>query len=117
MSRVKAQRARENSAYVRKLLGQRQPEFAAALAFAEQYCSCLSGREMRRAGMMIGHRTYHLDGTTCHEAPSCSGRGHTRIPPYCDAEPTAEIAGRAVTCDLPEGHPGPHLDVETGWQY
>jgi len=49
MSRVKAQRARENSAYVRKLLGQRQPEFAAALAFAEQFCSCLSGREMRRS--------------------------------------------------------------------
>jgi hypothetical protein len=41
MSRVKAQRARENSAYVRKRLGQRQPEFAAALAFAEQYFSCL----------------------------------------------------------------------------
>jgi hypothetical protein len=48
MSRVKAQRAWENSAYVRKLLGQRQPEFAAALAFAEQYFSCLSGRERRR---------------------------------------------------------------------
>jgi hypothetical protein len=42
------QRARENSAYVRKLLGQRQPEFAAALAFAEQYFSCLSGWERRR---------------------------------------------------------------------
>jgi hypothetical protein len=48
MSRVKAQRARENSAYVRKLLGQRQPEFAAALAVAEQYFSCLCGRERRR---------------------------------------------------------------------
>ena len=48
MSRVKPQRARENSAYVRKLLGQRQPEFAAALAFAEQYFSCLSGWERRR---------------------------------------------------------------------
>ena len=48
MSRVKAQRARENSAYVRKLLRQREPEFAAALAFAEQYFSCLSGRERRR---------------------------------------------------------------------
>jgi len=48
MSRVKAQRARENCAYVRKLLGQRQPEFAAALAFAEQCFSCLSGRAGRR---------------------------------------------------------------------
>jgi len=45
------------------------------------------------------------------------GRGHTRIPPRCAEEPTAEIAGRAVTCDLPQGHPGPHFDVETGWQY
>ena len=33
------------------------------------------------------------------------------------ALPTAEIAVRAVTCDLPRGHPGPHFDVETGWQY
>ena len=48
MSRVKAQRARENSACVRRLLGQRQPGFAAALAFAEQYFSCLSGRQRRR---------------------------------------------------------------------
>lgn len=45
---VKAQRARENSAYVRKLLGQRQPGFAAALAFAEQYVSCLLAGERRR---------------------------------------------------------------------
>ena len=117
MSWVKAQRARENSAYVRKLLGQRQPGFAAALAFAEQYFSCLSAGRGDGGGTMIRHRTYHLDGTTCYEAPSCSGRGHTRIPPHCDAEPTAEIAGRAVTCDLPKSHPGPHLDVETGWRY
>ena len=48
MSRVKARRDRENSAYVRKLLRQREPEFAAALAFAEQYFSCLSGRGRRR---------------------------------------------------------------------
>jgi hypothetical protein len=32
-------------------------------------------------------------------------------------ETTAEIAGRAVTCDLPKGRPGPHFDVEIGWQY
>jgi hypothetical protein len=48
MSRVKARRVWENRAYVRELLGQRQPGFAAALAFAEQYFSCLSGRERRR---------------------------------------------------------------------
>jgi hypothetical protein len=33
------QRARENSAYVRKLLSEREPEFAAALAAAERYIS------------------------------------------------------------------------------
>jgi hypothetical protein len=33
------QRARENSAYVRKLLSAREPEFAAALAAAERYIS------------------------------------------------------------------------------
>jgi hypothetical protein len=41
MSQVTAQRASENGAHVRMLLGQRQPEFAAALASAEQYFSCL----------------------------------------------------------------------------
>ena len=38
-SRLKAQRASENGAYVRKLLRQRQPEFAATLAAAEKYVS------------------------------------------------------------------------------
>ncbi len=38
-SPMKAQRAWENSAYVRVLLWQRQPELAAALAAAEQYFS------------------------------------------------------------------------------
>jgi hypothetical protein len=45
---VKARRARENSAYVRALLGQRQPGFAAALALAGQYVWCLCGWERRR---------------------------------------------------------------------
>src|ERR1700759_3093654 len=40
MSLRKAQRARENRAYVRMLLRQRQPAFAAALSLAEQYVSC-----------------------------------------------------------------------------
>jgi hypothetical protein len=38
-SRMNEQRARENSAYVRKLLSEREPEFAAALAAAER---CIS---------------------------------------------------------------------------
>jgi hypothetical protein len=50
MSSVKAQRARENRAYVRMLLKERQPTFAAALAFvAEQYVVfCLPGRRQDR---------------------------------------------------------------------
>jgi hypothetical protein len=48
VSPVKAQRAWDNRAIVRKLLRQRQPEFAAALASAEHYFSCLCGRAGRR---------------------------------------------------------------------
>ena len=117
MSRVKAQRARENSVHVRKLLIQRQPEFAAALTCAEQDFSCLLAVSANEGGMIVADRGYHLDGTACRQVASWSGPGHTEIPPYCAAEPAAEIAGRAITCDLPKGHPGPHLDVETGWQY
>jgi hypothetical protein len=40
MSVVIADRVRRNGAYVRELLWQRQPGFAAALASAEQYLSC-----------------------------------------------------------------------------
>jgi hypothetical protein len=46
MSSVKAQQAQENKAYVRMLLRERQPAFAAALAFAEQYA--VSGPPGRR---------------------------------------------------------------------
>jgi hypothetical protein len=42
MSLVRAERAEENRAYVRKLLWQRQPAFAAALAAAERYFSCFA---------------------------------------------------------------------------
>lgn len=67
--------------------------------------------------MRVADRVYHPDGTAYHQVNSWSGAGHPDIPPYCAAEPAAEIAGRAITCDLPKGHPGPHLDVETGRQY
>jgi hypothetical protein len=39
-AQAKARRAQKNRDYVRKLLSQRQPEFAAALAFAEQELTC-----------------------------------------------------------------------------
>ena len=50
MSSRKAQQARENRAYVRMLLLQRQPAFAAALSSAEQYASCPADPSSRSAG-------------------------------------------------------------------
>jgi hypothetical protein len=37
---AQSEQAEENSAYVRRLLGKRQPEFAAALASVEHSLSC-----------------------------------------------------------------------------
>ena len=50
ISSVTAQRAEENRAYLRMLLWERQPAFAAALASAEQYLSCLAcqGRRLNQ---------------------------------------------------------------------
>jgi hypothetical protein len=65
MSSQKAQQARENRAYVRMLLWQRQPAFAAALSFAEQYVSCPAdpfscsagpGRRQETSGRAAGWR-------------------------------------------------------------
>jgi hypothetical protein len=39
MQELAIQRGRENSAYIRQLLCEREPEFAAALAAAERYIS------------------------------------------------------------------------------
>jgi hypothetical protein len=40
LSLAKSRRAERNRAYVRQLLLRREPAFAAALAYAEQYFSC-----------------------------------------------------------------------------
>ena len=66
---------------------------------------------------MIGHRTYHPDGVACHDPGSCWGREHTNIPPRCAAEPATELARGLVVCDLPQGHPGPHLHVATKLEF
>jgi len=50
MSSRKAQQARENRAYVRMLLRQRQPAFAAALSAVEQYISCSADPSSYSAG-------------------------------------------------------------------
>jgi hypothetical protein len=75
--------------------------------------------------MMIAHRIYHPDGVACHDPGSCWGRKHTNIPPRCAAEPppteaaepATELAGDLVVCDLPKGHPGPHLHVATKLEF
>ena len=63
MSSRKDQQARENRAYVRMLLRQRQPAFAAALSSAEQYvlcpvdpfsCSAGPGRRQETSGRAAG---------------------------------------------------------------
>ena len=54
MPPAKAQRARENSAYVREPLRRRQPGFAAALASAEQYLAHLLAQAGNDAGLAVG---------------------------------------------------------------
>ena len=44
---------------------------------------------------------YHLDDSVCVDSWSCQVQAHTSVPPRCGA--------RAVGCELPKGHPGPHL--------
>jgi len=57
MSSRKAQQARENRAYVRILLRQRQPAFAAALSSAERYVSCPADPFSCSAGLGRRHET------------------------------------------------------------
>lgn len=55
-AQVKAQRARENRDYVRELLARRQPEFADALASAEQELACRLGLPPPQACGLCGTR-------------------------------------------------------------
>jgi hypothetical protein len=59
-------------------------------------------------------KLYHRDGTACVDDWSCPGEPHTRIPPVCGAAPAA---GGAAACELPGGHPCPHLDIVTGHEF
>jgi hypothetical protein len=51
-SLLKAERARQNRAYVRKLLQERQPEFAAALAAAKEHIV----RQRSAPDVTVGHK-------------------------------------------------------------
>jgi hypothetical protein len=99
-------RARDNRAYVRELLAERQPGFAALLRAVEgQLDGKLSHdpRDWRRA--MNTAWLYHLDGSVCVDQRSCQEQDHTSIPPRCGAR----AADQSMGCELPKGHPGPHL--------
>ena len=100
MPPAKAQRARENSAYVRELLRRRQPGFAAALASAEQCLSHLLAQAGNDAGLVIPHEICHLDGALAGDGYCARARGARGPFP---AQPLAELAGDLL--DLPESHP------------
>ena len=103
---AKHTRARDNRAYVRELLAERQPGFAALLQAVEGQ---LDGkllhdpRDWRRT--MNTAWLYHLDGSECVDGWSCQEQDHTSVPPRCGVR----AASRPVGCELSKGHPGPHL--------
>jgi hypothetical protein len=53
---------------------------------------------------------YHRDGSVCIDSWSCQEQDHTSVPPRCSAPAADEPAG----CELPKGHPGPHLHLASG---
>ena len=53
---------------------------------------------------------YHLDSSVCVDHWSCRELDHTSVPPRCGAQAT----DRSIGCELPQGHPGPHLPSKTG---
>jgi hypothetical protein len=63
-------------------------------------------------------KLYHRDGTACVDDWSCLEEAHTSVPPVCGAVPAAGVSGGGIiACELPGGHPGPHLHVATGREY
>jgi hypothetical protein len=91
---------------VRDLLAERQPGFAALLRTVERqpdperpHDPCDGRRTMNTVWL------YHLDGSGCVDGWSCQQQDHTSIPPRCGVV----TVGRPFGCELPKGHPGPHL--------
>ena len=106
-------RARDNRDYVRELLAERQPALAAALRELErqldQELSRGAGPEpARHDGLRRPMNTtwlYHQDSSACVDHWLCQEQDHTKIPPRCGAR----AHGQPTGCELPKGHPGPHL--------
>jgi hypothetical protein len=71
-SLMKAERARQNRAYVRKLLQERQPEFAAALAAAKEQIVRQRSAPDVTAGHKPEKRSSTGTGVECSETPPAS---------------------------------------------
>ena len=109
--RTRDGRAIENREYVRELLAERQPGLAALLRAVERQMDqerphdpCDWRRTMNTAWL------YHPDGSECVDSWSCQAQDHTSIPPRCGTG----AEGRLIGCELPKGHPGPHLRFADG---
>ena len=104
------QQATENRRYLRRLLGERQPRFAAMLQAVEQRIAQEPPAGAHRApahvcgrrNIMNTARLYHRDSSVCVDRWSCREPEHTSVPPRC---------GGQIGCELPKGHPGPHLHL------
>jgi hypothetical protein len=80
VSMVKAEKARQNRAYVRGLLTRRQPGFAAALASAEQYLSCQgAGLSRPLACSLCNTRPYGAVPRTVMHSAQDQGADHPRL--------------------------------------
>jgi hypothetical protein len=98
--------AGDNRAYVRELLAEREPGLAALLQAAErQVDQDLAGDPSDWRRTMNTAWLYHLEGSVCVDQRSCQEQDHTSIPPRCGAR----AADQPMGCELPKGHPGPHL--------
>ena len=104
-------RAGDHREYARQLLAEREPGLAAVLQAVEREIDqdlshgtahpCGWRRTMNTAWL------YHLDGSVCVDRWSCQEQDHTSVPPRCGV-PDGD---RPVGCELPKGHPGPHLHL------
>jgi hypothetical protein len=104
--RTREKQARDNRAYVRELLAERQPGLAALLLAVElQVDQGLADDPCDWRRIMNTAWLYHLDGSVCVDHWSCQVLEHTSIPPRCGVRAGDEPIG----CELPKGHPGPHL--------
>ena len=111
----KAWRSGERSAHLYGLLSEREPAFLATLRAAERQVDAELARGTEGNGglartrigrpMMNRVTLYHGDRTMCADSRTCLRDDHTTVPPRCGVVTDLHAPG----CELPVGHPGPHL--------